>query len=76
MYEIGDDYGMCGRCGCSHTRIQKRKIEFKENGIHVSYFGICPDCGELLGTTQKYFFTGEWDYVSREECEKVLAEGG
>lgn len=67
-----EDYNFeyyCGRCGDSGRIDGKRFADEKGDIIKVSYYGICPKCGDYIGMTDIYKFNG-WEYLSKEDLQK------
>ena len=62
----------CGRCGADDdNNVITRNIEEDGNTLYISYYGVCCQCGELLGFKEIFHLT-DWDYISSDEIKKVL----
>ena len=61
----------CDKCGKDNNKIITSKTEQKDNFIIISHFGVCQNCGELLGT-KEIFKQTDWDYIDKETIKKEL----
>lgn len=61
----------CGKCGNPNNKVITQNIEQDGNTIIVSYFGVCGQCGELLGI-KEYFELKEWDYIDSKIVKETL----
>ena len=61
----------CGKCGATDNGFITREIEEDGNKVTISYFGICKECGELLGI-KEFFTQTSWDYIELETVKKTL----
>ena len=61
----------CGKCGNDNNKVVTQEVEQDGNIVVISYFGICENCGELLGF-KEFFKQTDWDYIDKEIVKKVL----
>lgn len=61
----------CGRCGATNNGFITREIEENGSELTISYFGVCKECGELLGI-KEIFKQTDWDYIDLEVIKKTL----
>ena len=61
----------CGKCGNPDNKVITQNIEQDGNTITVSYFGVCEQCGELLGIKEFFHFT-DWDYIDPKIVRNTL----
>ena len=61
----------CGKCGNPDNKVITQNIEQDGNTITISYFGMCEQCGELLGI-KEFFHFADWDYIDPEIVRNTL----
>ena len=61
----------CGKCGKEDNKVITSKTEQDGNVVTISYFGICQNCGELLGI-KEIFKQTDWEYINKEDVKKEL----
>lgn len=61
----------CGCCGTDDNKIITQNIEQDGNTVTISYFGVCKNCGELLGIKEFYSLT-DWDYIAPKIVRETL----
>ena len=64
----------CGRCGYPEAEVKINKILQDGGDLKEITIEVCPRCGERLGRVDYYSIT-TWDYLSREDCDKILKKG-
>lgn len=61
----------CGKCGNTDNKVITSKTEQDGNVVVISHFGVCQNCGELLGI-KEIFKQTDWDYIDTETIKKEL----
>lgn len=61
----------CGRCGATDNGIVTQNVEQDGDTVTFSYFGVCKQCGELLGI-KEFFKLTDWDYIDPKIVKETL----